>query len=416
MRVLVIGQGAREHALIRALHFSPSVTEIHVAPGSEGMTEAVRHEMNTSDIPATLELCRKFAFDLIVIGPETPLVEGLSDALREAGHTVFGPSREAANLEGSKIYCKEFLVKGQIPTAPFHIVNSVASTLAAAKSYQPPFVLKADGLAAGKGVYICNTLEELEDAAKDMFERKILGEAGSRALLEKFNKGFELSYFILTNGREYRALPLAQDHKKIFEGETGPNTGGMGTIAPIPINATDHEAILKKVVEPTVEHLRKTGLEYRGVLFIGLMMTSDGPSVLEFNTRFGDPEAQVLLPLLDGDWGKVFHSVAKGQMTELKWKNIYAACVVLAAEGYPQNAVKGTVISGDLAGQTSSSYVLHAGTKKNGSQWTVNGGRVLSVVGIGSTLREAIKKSYELAETIDWPGKQMRGDIGKKYL
>jgi phosphoribosylamine---glycine ligase len=416
MRVLVIGQGGREHALVRALYFSSSVTEVHAAPGSEGMSEAICHKIDVQNSSAVLELCQKFQFDLIVIGPEQCLVDGLSDFLRAAGFPVFAPSQEAAQLEGSKIFNKQFLIDGNIPTAPSQIVQTVDETIKAAQSYSAPYVLKADGLAAGKGVYICRTLDELKDAATELFEKKVLGKAGERALLEKFQKGFELSYFILTNGESYVALPLAQDHKKIGDGETGPNTGGMGTVAPIPILPEEQQMILQRVVEPTVRHLKETKMIYRGVLFIGLMMTPEGPSVLEFNVRFGDPETQVLMPLLDGDWGQVFLTVAKGQIPQVKWKNIYAACVVMAAEGYPQTVVKGTPIRGDLQAQTSSSYFLHAGTQKKDGQWVVNGGRVLNAVGLGSSHREAIKKSYELTEQAQWSGMQLRRDIGKKYL
>jgi phosphoribosylamine--glycine ligase len=416
MRVLVLGQGGREHALIRALYLSPSVSEVHVAPGSDGMTETIRHEIDIEDKNRVLELCKKFSFDLVVVGPELPLVKGVSDALRQMGIPVFGPSAEAAQLEGSKIFNKQFLIDAHVPTADFFVVSSVEETLKAAASFASPYVLKADGLAAGKGVYICSTLDDLKLAASDLFEKKILGAAGERALLERFKKGYELSFFILTNGDNYVVLPLAQDHKKIGDGETGPNTGGMGAVAPIPIESKDYEAIIKEVVEPTVTHLKKTQMEYRGVLFIGLMMMPEGPSVLEFNVRFGDPEAQVLLPLLDGDWGQVFLQIAKGQIPKMKWHSIYAACVVMAAEGYPQTVVKDTPIQGDLSMQTSSSYILHAGTRKSSSGWVVNGGRVLSVVGLGSTLKEAIKKSYDLADTVEWKGCQMRRDIGKKYL
>jgi phosphoribosylamine---glycine ligase len=416
MRVLVLGQGGREHALIRALYLSPSVAEVHVAPGSDGMTQTIRHNVDIENKDQVLELCKKFSFDLVVVGPELPLVKGVSDALRQAGIPVFGPSSEAAQLEGSKIFNKEFLVQAKVPTADFFIVSSVEETLKAAASFASPYVLKADGLAAGKGVYICSTLEDLKEAATDLFEKKILGAAGERALLERFKKGYELSFFILTNGENYAVLPMAQDHKKIGDGETGPNTGGMGAVAPIPLDPKDFDAIINKVVEPTIAHLKKIQLEYRGILFIGLMMMPEGPSVLEFNVRFGDPEAQVLLPLLDGDWGQVFLQIAKGQLPTMKWHSIYAACVVMAAEGYPANVVKGTPISGDLSTQTSSSYILHAGTKKQDGKWVVNGGRVLNLVGLGSSLKEAIKKSYDLSESIEWKGSQMRRDIGKKYL
>lgn len=416
MRVLVIGQGGREHALVKALYFSPSVTEVHIAPGSDGITEAICHAVDPSKQEEILSMCRRFQFDLVVVGPETPLVQGLSDMLREAGFKVFGPSREAAALEGSKIFSKEFMVQAGIPTAKYIVVNSVADVEQAVSQFTLPYVFKADGLAAGKGVYICHSKEELMEAANDVFEKKVLGAAGQHALLEQFHKGYELSFFILTNGSEYVALPLAQDHKKIGEGETGPNTGGMGTVAPIKIADADYQQIISKVVEPTVKGLRDRKLFYRGVVFIGLIMTEQGPNTLEYNVRFGDPEAQVLLPLLDGDWGQVMLKVASGEIPHVEWKSIYASCVVLAAEGYPNTVVKGSLIEGDVHAQTTSSYVLHAGTKKEEGKWKTNGGRVLNCVGIGSSLKEAVKKAYEISDGITWKGRQMRSDIGKKFL
>lgn len=416
MRVLVIGQGGREHALVKALYFSPSVTEVHIAPGSEGMTEAICHPVDPAKQEEILSMCRRFQFDLVVVGPEVPLVHGLSDILRAAGFKVFGPSREASALEGSKIYSKEFMVEAGIPTAKYTVVTSVAEVEQVAAQFTLPYVFKADGLAAGKGVYICHSKEELVDAARDVFDRKVLGDAGSRAILEQFHKGYELSFFILTNGSSYVALPLAQDHKKIGEGETGPNTGGMGTVAPIKISDADYQVIISKVVEPTVKGLKDKNLFYRGVVFIGLIMTEQGPNTLEYNVRFGDPEAQVLLPLLDGDWGQVMLQVASGEMPQLAWKSLYAACVVLAAEGYPATAVKGSSIEGDVQAQTTSSYILHAGTKKENGKWVTSGGRVLNCVGIGSSLKEAVKKAYEISESATWKGRQMRSDIGKKFL
>lgn len=416
MRILVIGQGGREHALIRALYFSPSTTEVHVAPGNPGMSQAINHSIDISDKAQVIALCKKFNFDLVVIGPEQPLVDGLADDLRRAGILVFGPSANAAQLEGSKIFTKNFLSTAGVPTAAFKVVTSVAETLAAAPGFTPPYVLKADGLAGGKGVVICPQLDDLKKAAEDLFDKKILGAAGSRAILEQFMPGYELSFFVLTNGSQFEVMPLAQDHKRIGDGDTGPNTGGMGTVAPIPIPDGDYRRIIETIVTPTVKHLGESHLFYRGVLFIGIMMTSSGPSVIEFNVRFGDPEAQVLLPLLEGDWAQVMISIAKGEIRRLKWKSIATACVVMAAENYPQAPVKGSVIEGDLMAQTSSSYILHAGTDKKDNQWIVTEGRVLGVVGIGSSLREAIKKSYDLAETVRWKGVQMRRDIGKKYL
>lgn len=416
MRVLVIGQGGREHAMVKALYFSPSVTEVHIAPGGDGISDAICHAIEPHQQEEILSICHRFGFDLIVIGPEVPLVEGLSDKLVQAGFKVFGPCAEAAKLEGSKIFSKEFMAHAQIPTAQYCVVSSVSDVEKACSDFTLPYVLKADGLASGKGVFICHSKEELLSAAKDIFNKKTLGTAGSKALLEQFHKGYELSFFILTNGKSYVALPLAQDHKKIGEGETGLNTGGMGTVAPITISDVDYQQIVSRVVEPTVKGLQDRKLSYRGVVFIGLMMTESGPMALEYNVRFGDPEAQVLLPLLDGDWGQVLLKVAHGEIPKLSWKSIYAACVVLAAEGYPHAVVKDTVIEGDVFAQTTSSYLLHAGTRKVDQQWKVNGGRVLNCIGIGSTLKEAVKKAYEISESAVWKGRQLRSDIGKKFL
>jgi phosphoribosylamine---glycine ligase len=416
MRVLVIGQGGREHALVKALYFSPSVTEVHALPGSAGMSEAICHAVDTSKHEEILSMCSRFQFDLIVIGPETHLVDGLSDRLREAGFKVFGPSQEAAQLEGSKIYSKEFMRSVAIPTAKFSIVKTVDDVRREYSQYTPPYVFKADGLAGGKGVFICHSQDELFSVAENVLNKKALGEAGKSALIEQFHKGYELSFFVLTNGSEYVALPLAQDHKKIGEGETGPNTGGMGTVAPIRISEEEYNTILNSVVIPSIKGLKEKNLFYRGVLFIGLMMTDKGPSVLEYNVRFGDPEAQVLLPLLNGDWGQAMLQIATGAVPQLDWKSLYSACVVLAAEGYPDAVVKHTPIEGDLDKQTTSSYLLHAGTEKKANGWFVSGGRVLNSIGLGASLKEAVKKSYELAEGVHWKGLQMRSDIGKKFL
>jgi phosphoribosylamine--glycine ligase len=304
--------------------------------------------------------------------------------------------------------------KAGVPTAPSDVVEDVAGTLRAAQKYQPPYVLKADGLAAGKGVYVCATLPELKAAAEALFEQKVLGLAGRKALLEQFQAGYELSYLILTNGSEAQALPIAQDHKRVFDGDEGPNTGGMGVVGPVVISAELREQIETKIVQPTLRNLQGGGLLYRGVLYIGLMITPTGPTVIEFNVRFGDPETQVILPLLDGDWGQVFHKLGNGELLPLRWNSLHMACVVLAAAGYPEAPEKGTPIEGDVEYQSASSYFLHAGTAKEGKKWVVNGGRVLNAIGMGSTLKEAIAKAYTQARKASWKGLRMRNDIGAK--
>lgn len=416
MKVLVIGQGGREHALIRALSLSPTVSEIHCIPGSDGIArESICHSIDLKDFEKTGSFIKKNGIELVIFGPEQPLADGLSDYIRNLNIPVFGPNQQSAQFESSKAFCKNFLNKHKIPTAKSFKVTTVEETLIAAKNFKPPFVLKADGLAAGKGVVICETEAELKSHAESFFIKKSLGPASESALLEEFMKGWELSYLILTNGEDYAPLPLAQDHKRLLEKDRGPNTGGMGTVAPLLIDENLHTQIKNKILRPIVEGIKKDNMNYRGVLFIGLMITPEGPKVLEFNVRFGDPEAQVLLPLLDGDWARVFLEIANGKVPQLKWKkNIHLACVVLAAEGYPESPVKNVVINGNPTRQTASSYFLHAGTKAAGDGWTTNGGRVLNAIGIGSNREEALKHAYALVEYGKWNGMQFRRDIGEK--
>ena len=418
MRFLVLGQGGREHAIVRALKYSPSVTEVHAVPGSEGISQdAVCHNLDWSDAKAVEGFIKKYAFDCVVVGPELYLVQGVSDQLRALGLPVVGPCQIASQLEGSKIFAKEFMIQAGVPTAKHFVVESVEGTLSQATQFSPPYVLKADGLAAGKGVFLCDSLAELKAAATDLFENKTLGSAGQRALLEQFQEGYELSYLILTNGERAEALPLAQDHKRLNDADKGPNTGGMGVVAPLSIEARLREEIESKIVQPTLRHLQGSGMLYRGVLYIGVMVTPSGPTVLEFNVRFGDPEAQVIMPLLEGDWGYVFAQLAKGEMVPLQWKDLHMACVVLAAPGYPEAPAKGVAIEGDVGFQSASSYFLHAGTSRLASgQWATQGGRVLNAVGIGSSLPEAVKAAYAQARHVQWRGLQMRQDIGAKFL
>ena len=413
MKFLVVGKGGREHAIVKALVRSTSVEKVYALPGSAGISldaEVIATNMNAE---AVYKAVSEFSIDVVVIGPEDPLVAGMADSLRAQGVQVFGPDRAGALLEGSKVRSKEFMNKYNIPTAHSVVVKTVREAMKQAEGFTPPYVLKADGLAAGKGVFICKTLEELESSSRDIFEVKTLGEAGSCALLEQFQPGYELSYFVLTNGKEFVSLPMAQDHKKLLDGDEGPNTGGMGTVAPMKIDQKLEKIILEKIVEPTIEGLKNENFDYRGVVFIGLMMTDSGPQVLEYNVRFGDPETQVLLPLMTGDWGEAFAGIAQGNIPSLQWGDRAAACVVLAAENYPASPVKGTEIAGLSAENTESQYVLHAGTQLVEGKWQTNGGRVLNAIGMAENLKSAIGNAYECAEKINWPGRQMRKDIGK---
>ena len=429
MKVLVIGQGGREHAIVLALKQSPSVAEVQALPGSDGIARDCRcHDVKWEDFGAVAQLVERESISLVVIGPEVPLAQGLSDELRKKGVVVFGPSQAAARLESSKVFSKEFMVEAGAPTARFHIVRTVEETDRAGRDFSPPYVLKADGLAAGKGVFICDTRAELLEAARELFEERLLGAAGDCALLEEFSKGYELSYLILTNGETFSPLILAQDHKRLRDHDQGLNTGGMGVAAPVHIPPELQKRIDSEIVRPILKTMKSRGLLYRGILYIGLMITENGPSIIEFNVRFGDPEAQVILPLLDGDWGDVFLSVAQGHVPTLSWRKQAAACVVLAAEGYPDTPVRNVPIEGlshdaliaapsKTLQQTSTQYFLHAGTRHDSEHgWVTAGGRILNSVGVGDNLRDAIARAYSQASLVRWPGMQMRRDIGAKLI
>jgi phosphoribosylamine---glycine ligase len=415
MKYLVIGQGGREHAIVRALLQSPTTHEVHAIPGSDGLSkEALCHQIDWRKTDEIIKFCIQTDIQVVIVGPEDPLVAGLANDLRHRGILVFGPNSEGAQLEGSKIYSKLFMQEAKVPTARADVVASVNETLLAAKKYSPPYVLKADGLAAGKGVFICKTLQELEKNADDLFNKKKLGTAGTTALLEEFQPGWEMSLLCLTNGSDYVTLPLVQDHKRLLDGDQGPNTGGMGTICPLAIDNELMQRIEKEILKPTTELMKKRGFIYRGVLFLGLMITKDGPQVLEYNVRFGDPETQVLLPVTEADWGKVFYEVACGRLPELREKKLSACCVVLAAPGYPDHPQKNIFINGDFSSEESK-YLLHAGTKLNNEgQWLTHGGRVANAVGLGNNRKEAIKNAYAIAEKIKWEGQLIRRDIGAR--
>ena len=411
MNILVIGSGGREHAIIHALLLSSNVKKVYCLPGREGFGVEQLAPSWSSD---TIDLMKKKQIDLVIIGPEKELTEGVSDLLREKGFLVFGPSKKASFLEGSKIFAKNFMSQAQIPTARFEIVQSVSQTLKKAEEFSPPYVLKADGLCAGKGVFICQNKQELQDNAEKLFVKKIFGKAGEKALREEFQKGYELSIFILTNGKEYEILPLAQDYKKLKEKDFGPNTGGMGAFAPFEIPLTLMKKIEDQIIKSSINEIKNQNLFYRGVLYIGLMIVEDKPFVLEYNVRFGDPECQVILPLLKEDAAPIFFSIAQGKLPKIHIRpQTHACCVVLAEKGYPFNPQKGGVIDRDLQSKSSSSYFLHAGTKLKNNSWIIDGGRVLNAVALGSSKKEARNGAYVLAETIKSPSLIYRKDIAQ---
>jgi phosphoribosylamine--glycine ligase len=413
MKVLVIGQGGREHAIVKGLKFSASVTEVHVIPGNPGMArEAICHQRPVQPM-AVIELVKTHDIDYVIIGPEAPLVNGLSDELRDAGIKVFGPSAAAAQLEGSKIFAKDYMNKFSVPTARSFVVETVESCLKAAAEFQPPYILKADGLAGGKGVFICKDLEELEGSARAIFEENKLGKAGSKALLEEALHGYEISYFVLTDGKSWKSLPFAQDHKRLLNGDSGPNTGGMGAVAPVALGDDLIQKIETEIVKASVEGLAASNMDYRGVLFIGIMVTQEGPKVLEYNVRFGDPETQVVLPLFESDLGQVLADISDGRLPEIIYKDVYAATVVMAAPGYPEDVEKGVEITGDILGESSTSYFIHAGTElTEDNKWLTAGGRVLNAVGFGNSMKEAIDHAYSQSTKVKWRGMQKRTDIG----
>ena len=417
MKVCVIGSGGREHALAWRLSISPSVTKVYAIPGSAAMSdcaELVGIDWEQSD--HLIHFLKDNQVDLVVVGPEAPLVAGLADVLNKAGIPVFGPSKAAAQLEGSKVFAKDLMKKYNIPTAAYGVFHKVDEAKDFIAQTGAPIVVKADGLAAGKGVVVAMTTEEANAAVEDMLSGNRFGDAGSTVVIEEFMEGEEASLLAFVDGKTVVPMIASQDHKRIFDGDKGPNTGGMGTYAPAPVltDALRDEA-MKTILEPMVEAMQKEGMPYVGCLYAGLMITLQGPKVVEFNARFGDPETQVVLPLLDSDLGQIMMACATGTLTTdmVKWKDSSAACVILASKGYPETASKGYIIHGDIK-QYDTTIVFHSGTKLVGDEYVTNGGRVLGVVGLGKDLRTALDRAYGRIEHIDFEGMQYRTDIGAK--
>ncbi len=416
MNILIIGNGGREAAIAKELTHSKKVKDLHMLPVNQAFSSKIKtHDISVDDHDKILKFVKDNNIDLVVIGPEKPLVDGLSDFLRAKEVNVFGPSQKGAMLEGSKIFCKEFLESAGVPTAKSIQVFSDDDLLEKSKTFSAPWVVKADGLAAGKGVYICQNEEELKLSGKDLFVDKKLGE--TRVFLEEYISGKELSYLIVTNGTLSEPLPLAQDHKRIFDNDQGPNTGGMGAVAPLKIPDDLSKKIQTEIVDRTLKQLQKDNIDYRGVIYFGVMVKDNQPYVLEINARFGDPETQVILPLLDGDWADVFWNISQGAVNKMKWKKLYATAVVMAAPGYPENPEKNVFINGNIFDEKIGGYYICAGVKQNPhAQWVTNGGRVLNAVGIAETAKKSIEVAYGYAEKINWRGILKRSDIGQKVL
>ncbi|GHF20953.1 phosphoribosylamine--glycine ligase [Kordiimonas sediminis] len=415
MNILVIGSGGREHALCWKIAQSPMLKTLYCAPGNGGTGEiATSVDLNVSDHDAVLSFCQDMAIDLVVVGPEAPLVEGLVDALEAADIPAFGPKKVAAQLEGSKGFTKDICANYNIPTAAYARLTDAESAKAYLSKTGVPVVIKADGLAAGKGVIIAHTMEEAVAAIDDMFGGEF-GSAGAEVVIEDFLEGEEASFFVLLDGISVLPLATAQDHKAAYDGDKGPNTGGMGAYSPAPVMTDDLcEQVIRDIIEPTAQALRDMGTPYTGVLYAGLMITKDGPQLIEYNCRFGDPECQVLMQRLDSDIVPALLACAKGTLSDvsLSWSTDVALTVVMAAKGYPGSYDKGTEIKGTETLDSKDVTIFHAGTKRDGASLLATGGRVLNVTSRANSVTEAQKLAYSTIAQIDWPEGFCRSDIG----
>lgn len=418
--LLIVGSGGREHTLVRSCLASPRQPRVIVAPGNAGIAADVPcYPVAADDVPGLVALAKRENVEFVIVGPEVPLSLGLVDALSAAGIAAYGPKADGARLEASKIFTKQILLKYGVPTAPAGIFNEVQPALAYLRTRPVPIVIKADGLAAGKGVVVAQTLSEAEEAIRAMLEGGRFGQSGKQILIEDCLYGEETSLLVVVSGKDYVILPTSQDHKRIGDGDTGPNTGGMGTYSPAEVVTPSLlNQIERNIVRPSVNAIAAEGIDFRGTLFIGIMLTSQGPSVLEYNTRFGDPETQVVLPRLKTDVLELLWAAAQGKLhtVQLQVRSDYAVCVVIAARGYPDQFPKGDLIvfPAQLPEQT---VIYHAGTARTpDGQIVTNGGRVLGITALGPTLQAAAERAYGVCEAVQCSSKYYRRDIGAKQL
>lgn len=421
MKVLVIGSGGREHALVWKIGQSPLVSKIYCAPGNPGTSTISENvALQVDDLAGLLAFARKEAVDLTVVGPELPLTLGIVDLFEEHGLKIFGARKNAAIIEASKAFSKDLMKKYQVPTAAYEVFTEVAPAIAFLDKLGIPVVIKADGLAAGKGVIIAQSRAEAVAAVTDMLSGNAFGAAGARVVIEEFLRGEEASFLAFTDGKNIVPLASAQDHKAVFDGDQGPNTGGMGAYSPAPVvTPAIHAKAMAEVMRRTVDGMAAEGRPYRGVLYAGLMIDGDSVKTLEFNARFGDPECQPLLMRLKSDLVPVLLAVANGDISrvELEWHDQAAVCVVMASQGYPGDYPKGDEIKGlEAAAQLEELVVFHAGTAMQGGKIVTSGGRVLGVTARGKTVREAIERAYRGVAAISWKGVHFRRDIGSKAL
>lgn len=417
MKVLVVGGGGREHAIVWKLSQSPKIKKLYCAPGNPGIAKLAECvSIAVSDIEKLADFAKKEQIDLTFVGPEEPLSKGIVNEFIKQGLAVYGPSKEAALIEGSKAFAKELMRKYQIPTAKYAAFTNYEEALAYVRREGAPIVIKADGLAAGKGVVVAKSLEEAEDALKSMMKDVTLGSAGVRVVIEEFLEGEEMTLLAFVNGPTVKPMVPSQDHKPVYDGDKGPNTGGMGTYAPLPhMDSSIVEQILQEIVVPTARAMVKEGHPFEGILYTGLMLTKEGPKVIEYNARFGDPETQVVLPLLETDLLDILTASLTGELenVEVKWKDKAAVCVIMSSAGYPGPYEKGEVIYG-LDQVVHPTIIFHAGTAEKDGEIITNGGRVLGITAIGETLKEARELAYQSVEKVSFNGAHYRRDIGSK--
>ncbi|WP_413715572.1 phosphoribosylamine--glycine ligase [Serratia ureilytica] len=423
MNILIIGNGGREHALAWKAAQSPLADKVYVAPGNAGTALEANLEnvaIAATDIPALVAFAQSHDIGLTIVGPEAPLVIGVVDAFQAAGLKIFGPSQAAAQLEGSKAFTKDFLARHRIPTAEYENFTDVEPALAYVRSKGAPIVIKADGLAAGKGVIVAMTLQEAEEAVRDMLAGNAFGDAGHRIVVEEFLDGEEASFIVMVDGENVVPMATSQDHKRVGDGDTGPNTGGMGAYSPAPVVTDEiHRRAMDQVIWPTVRGMAAEGNTYVGFLYAGLMIAADGqPKVIEFNCRFGDPETQPIMLRLRSDLVELCLAGAEGRLNEKTsdWDERPALGVVLAAGGYPGDYRNGEVIQGLPQQESADGKVFHAGTRLQGDDVVTSGGRVLCVTALGDTVAQAQQRAYQLAEGIQWPGSFCRKDIGYRAI
>lgn len=421
MKVLVVGGGGREHALVWKLNQSPKVDKIYCAPGNAGISEIAEClDIKADNIDALLDFVKYNWIDLTVVGPEVPLTEGIVDAFVKENRRIFGPDSSGARLEGSKMFSKDFMQKYGLPSAEYKTFTSYSQAEEYVRLKGAPIVIKADGLAAGKGVIVAETVNEALDALKLIMKDKAFGAAGNRVVVEQCLKGEEASFMILTDGETVLPLVTSQDHKQIFDGDKGPNTGGMGAYSPAPIVTEDlSDEIMRSIIDPLMNGLKRENINYRGVIYVGVMVCDGKPYVLEFNVRFGDPEAQPILARLDSDLFELLKATAEGKLKDVRvsWKSDTSICVVLASEGYPGPYTKGKVIEGlDAFKNDDNVVVFHAGTDLNNGEVVTSGGRVLGVTALGNSIKAAQDNVYEAVKKIRFEGMQYRKDIADKAI